>query len=442
MGFHVLLVEPDTALADEIRRAFGPAGFAVTTLSAGESAVDRCRQEPPDLILLAAELPDMSGFSVCNRLKRALASVPLLLYSAEATEAAVEAHRATRTRADDYLRKPFEIADLLGHAAALLHAQPPAAAPAEPPAAPRPDGGRAPPPLDLEDLPPVLQRVDSGAVASRGLASALAGIAEAPPRPPAKPRARPPGPPPPPAAAGGAAGPPPVPGQRAPAALGRMKLAAAREDAAKDPFEVLGDLPRDPAPPKGTPEEKLEYFRERLRARDTFLARVREAVAEMRAAIAQASGERDLLQATLETERAQALALEQRLQEAGQDAAAQAARLEDLKKQLEASETTRQSLSDVLSETMQGQEAAEQASAARVAAADGDRARLEAELAEQAESHARAVAALEAERAEERARGEAARAEAEASHARALDEVTAERERERAEAAEKLAAAE
>src|SRR5512140_3545665 len=100
MGFHVLLVDPDAGLAEEVRRAFAPLGFSVAALGAGDPAVERCRQEPPDLILLAAELPDMSGFSVCNRLQRALPSVPPLLFPAEATDAAVDAHRATRTRAD------------------------------------------------------------------------------------------------------------------------------------------------------------------------------------------------------------------------------------------------------------------------------------------------------------------------------------------------------
>ena len=134
MSLNVLLVEPDAALADEIRRALGPAGLEVTSLSAGEPALERCRQAPPDLILLAAELPDMSGFSVCNRLKRAAASVPLLLYTGDATDAAVEAHRATRTRADDYLRKPFDMAELLGRAAALLHGD--GAGPRPPPSTP------------------------------------------------------------------------------------------------------------------------------------------------------------------------------------------------------------------------------------------------------------------------------------------------------------------
>ncbi|HET6922928.1 MAG TPA: response regulator, partial [Anaeromyxobacteraceae bacterium] len=114
-------IESDPGLAEEVRRAFAPAGFEVLTVPQGEPAVDRCKAARPDLVLLAAELPDMSGFSVCNRLKRALGPVPLILYTAEATPSAIEAHRATRTRADDYLRKPFDMAELLGRAAALLH---------------------------------------------------------------------------------------------------------------------------------------------------------------------------------------------------------------------------------------------------------------------------------------------------------------------------------
>jgi len=450
MGFHVLLVEPDGGLADEIRRAFGPAGFSVIALQAGEPAVERCRHEPPDLILLAAELPDMSGFSVCNRLKRSLASVPLILYTAEATEAAIEAHRATRTRADDYLKKPFEIADLLGRAAALLQTDQPEPPPPEaPPAAPRPDGRRARPQAQAEEVPPVLQRVESGQVAARGLASALAAASAAPTEghpPPAPPRsrARPAAPPPPPGAPSAAAGPPPVPppvpAQKPQAPLARVKIHASRDG--KDPFDVLSEWPRDPAPPKGTPEEKLEFFRERLRARDGFLAKVRDAVADMKAYSAELAGERDLLQKDLESERSRTADLEHRLGEAGQDAAAQAARIEDMRRQIEESDATRQSLSDVLSETMQQHEAAEQAWSGRIAESDADRARLEAELAEQAEAHARAVAALEADRADERARAEATRAGEAEAHARALEEARAEREKDRVDMTARMALAE
>jgi DNA-binding response OmpR family regulator/chromosome segregation ATPase len=441
MPLNVLLVEPDSGLAEEIRRAFAPLGFTVSAVQAGEPAIERCKETPPDLILLAAELPDMSGFSVCNRLKRALSSVPLVLYTAEATDAAIEAHRATRTRADDYLKKPFEVADLLGRAATLLQAdQPGPPPPPAPPSAPRPDGKRT----QTAEVPPVLQRMDSGQVAAKGMAAALEAARAAPGGPSAPPPrpSRPSMPAVPAAAAGAPAAapppvPPPVPGQKA-AAIGRIKPAGS----SRDPFAVLEEWPRDPAPPKGTPEEKLEYFRERLRARDAFLGKVRDALGELKGSQAELAAERDLLQTQLEQERDKALGLEGRVQEAAQDAAAQAARIDDLRRQLEESENTRQSLSDVLSETIQQREAAEQDWATRSAENEAERARLETQLAEQAEAHARAVAALEAERADERARAEASRAEAEEAHARELQVERDDRERERGEAASRQQLAE
>jgi CheY-like chemotaxis protein len=353
---HVLLVEPDLALADEVRRAFGPAGFDVTALSAGEEAVQRCRDVVPDLILLSAELPDMSGFSVCNRLKRALANVPLILLTREATDAAIEAHRATRTRADDYVRKPVDLADLLGRAATLLQdagspaagdpeaetvaprapGQPPpsASALASPPSRPPAlfPSGRAvktAPPND--GPPPVLQRADSSAVAKLGLAAAMAAAAAPPPATSAPPR-----PPPTPVAAAKGSGAP----------LARVKVSAPPRPETADPF---ADPPRDPAPPKGTPEEKLEFFRDRLRARDQFVARAREAWVALKAETAQVRGDADVLRSELETARDHAEELERRAGEASQDAAARDARVAELEAQLARSEDTRQSLSDVLS---------------------------------------------------------------------------------------------
>src|SRR5512135_638304 len=109
MGRELLHVEADAELADTVRRAFAPAGFQVTTVGGGEAAVERIRTARPDLVLLAAELPDMSGFSVCNRIKRALGAVPLILYTGEASDQAIEAHRQTRTHADEYLRTPLDL---------------------------------------------------------------------------------------------------------------------------------------------------------------------------------------------------------------------------------------------------------------------------------------------------------------------------------------------
>ncbi|HEX7623339.1 MAG TPA: response regulator, partial [Anaeromyxobacteraceae bacterium] len=141
MGRELLLIDPDPALAEAVRRAFAPAGYRVTALAAGEPAVDRCKASRPDLILLAAELPDMSGFSVCNRLKRALASIPLILYTSDATDGAIEAHRLTRTHADEYMRQPLDLSQVVAHAARLVRDDGAEAAP------PPPLPGRGPPPI-------------------------------------------------------------------------------------------------------------------------------------------------------------------------------------------------------------------------------------------------------------------------------------------------------
>ncbi len=369
MALQVLLIESDPGLAEEVRRAFGPAGFDVLTLDAGEHAVERVREGRPDLVLLCAELPDMSGFSVCNRLKRAHASVPLILYTSEATPAAIEAHRATPTRADAYLRKPLDMADLLGQAAQLLHAAPAPAGPPSPPSL-RPAGAAEP------------QREGQ----------------------PARPRPAPSGPPRPPTLS-----PPPVPQAAAAAAVARPKAPPAPVRAeVPDPF---ADAPRDPPPPKGTPEEKLEFFRERLRARDAFVARVREA-------FGQAKAEADRMAASLEATRSRLAAEEARREEAERLAAERGealARASELEGKLRESEATRQSLSNVLSESIQAQEAAEQQWALRLSAAEEERARVETlrrEEAERSEGERREQAeGFESERADLARQLEALRSE-------------------------------
>src|SRR5690606_13057188 len=90
-------------------------GAEVEVVEDGEAGILRAEAKPPDVILLAIELPRMNGFSVCNKLKRHknLDRVPLLLLSRDATEETFEQHRRLRTRADDYIKKPITVAELL-----------------------------------------------------------------------------------------------------------------------------------------------------------------------------------------------------------------------------------------------------------------------------------------------------------------------------------------
>ncbi len=420
MAWNVLLVEAEASLAEEIRQAFGPAGFQVATVEAGEPAVERCRAAPPDLILLSAELPDMSGFSVCNRLKRAHPSTPLILYTREAAAGAIEAHRASRGKADAYLRAPFDLADLMGRAAHLLHGDSPGLTP--PPAAVASPGRPASvqaPALAAPAAPgPAPQPASPAGPPQRQTAPGL-------PRPNPPPRSAPAQPPP-------------------PAAPSRAAGARAEE--------LLAEWPRDPAPPKGTPEEKLEYFRERLRARDAFLARLREALGQVTGEAGALAADGDQLRDALVAARAHGAALEDRLAEASARAEASAAeasrqaadgsaRQAELTRQLADVDATRQSLSDVLSETMQEQERAEQQWTARVAAADQARAEVEAAFLAAQEGHVRELSAIAADRSDERAAADQARAELEAAHGQSLAQLDGERSADRAAADEAAAAA-
>jgi CheY-like chemotaxis protein len=111
----VLIFESDPEFAAEVAAGFVERGAEVEVVEDGEAGILRAEAKPPDVILLAIELPRMNGFSVCNKLKRHknLDRVPLLLLSRDATEETFEQHRRLRTRADDYIKKPITVAELL-----------------------------------------------------------------------------------------------------------------------------------------------------------------------------------------------------------------------------------------------------------------------------------------------------------------------------------------
>ncbi len=111
----VLIFESDPEFAAEVAAGFVGRGAEVEVVEDGEAGILRAEAKPPDVILLAIELPRMNGFSVCNKLKRhkALDRIPLLLLSRDATEETFEQHRRLRTRADDYIKKPITVAELL-----------------------------------------------------------------------------------------------------------------------------------------------------------------------------------------------------------------------------------------------------------------------------------------------------------------------------------------
>jgi CheY-like chemotaxis protein len=110
----LLCIEPDSATVDEIRREVGPYGFVIESIPNGDDAIDWGKSSVPALIILSVE-PRKVGYAICNKLKRSpsLREVPLILVSAEETQATFEQHKKLKSRADEYLLKPLDMGELL-----------------------------------------------------------------------------------------------------------------------------------------------------------------------------------------------------------------------------------------------------------------------------------------------------------------------------------------
>jgi CheY-like chemotaxis protein len=111
----ILLIESDSTFAQDLAGAIEARGLEARITGDGKEAVDLARADRPDLIVLCVELPKMSGYSVCNKLKKddELKTIPLVIISAEATAETFEQHKKLKTRAEGYLIKPFVPAELL-----------------------------------------------------------------------------------------------------------------------------------------------------------------------------------------------------------------------------------------------------------------------------------------------------------------------------------------
>ena len=110
----ILLIENDTSITESISQSLTAQGAEVTTSGDGAEGVQLVRDGEFDLIILSVELPRVSGYSVCNKLKKdpALASIPLVLMSSEATPETFAQHKKLKTRAEGYLHKPIDMAEL------------------------------------------------------------------------------------------------------------------------------------------------------------------------------------------------------------------------------------------------------------------------------------------------------------------------------------------
>ena len=113
---HVLLAEDDPAIAEPLARALGREGYDVVVQGTGQGAIDSA--SGADLVILDLGLPDMDGLEVARWIRNQGLTIPILILTARADE--VDLVVGLDAGADDYVTKPFRLAELLARARALL----------------------------------------------------------------------------------------------------------------------------------------------------------------------------------------------------------------------------------------------------------------------------------------------------------------------------------
>jgi DNA-binding response OmpR family regulator len=114
----VLLAEDDVAIAEPLARALRREGYDVDLRSDGPTALTLAQSGSVDLLVLDLGLPGMDGLEVCRRLRSDGHGFPVLVLTARADE--VDTVVGLDAGADDYVTKPFRLAELLARVRALL----------------------------------------------------------------------------------------------------------------------------------------------------------------------------------------------------------------------------------------------------------------------------------------------------------------------------------
>jgi DNA-binding response OmpR family regulator len=107
----LLLVEDDPAISRPLRRALEREGFAVDHVDNGTAALAQALTTGVDLVLLDLTLPDLDGLEVCRRLREDRPLLPVVMLTARGEE--VDLVVGFDAGADDYVTKPFRVAELV-----------------------------------------------------------------------------------------------------------------------------------------------------------------------------------------------------------------------------------------------------------------------------------------------------------------------------------------
>jgi DNA-binding response OmpR family regulator len=118
MTAEVLLVEDDAIIGRSLEQALGGAGYTVTLAADGVTARTAFKRLVPDLVLLDLGLPDADGVDLCREFRASAPATSIIVLTARQEEADVVV--GLDAGADDYVTKPFRLAELLARVRAHL----------------------------------------------------------------------------------------------------------------------------------------------------------------------------------------------------------------------------------------------------------------------------------------------------------------------------------
>src|SRR6476469_2755167 len=124
----VVVVEDEQSIADPLRSALEREGYMVEVASTGAAGLEAVRRDEPDVVLLDLLLPDSDGRDVCRTI-RSSSRVPIIMLTARGLE--TDRVVGLELGADDYLVKPFGMAELIARIRAVLRRAAPDPTPAE-----------------------------------------------------------------------------------------------------------------------------------------------------------------------------------------------------------------------------------------------------------------------------------------------------------------------
>ncbi|MFN8124729.1 MAG: response regulator transcription factor [Thermoleophilia bacterium] len=118
----VLIVEDDPRVRGSLERALRANGYAVESAEGGATGLAAVVRVAPDAVVLDVNLPDINGFEICRELRRRGDRTPILMLTAR--DSVTDRVEGLDAGADDYLVKPFALAELLARLRAIVRRTP------------------------------------------------------------------------------------------------------------------------------------------------------------------------------------------------------------------------------------------------------------------------------------------------------------------------------